>query len=237
VSEAGICRAEWSILCDSTASELGKHHPRRPGSDTFCAIRPVMPPPPSPGSSQPPAEPDPQRPRPLDQECSGSCTHARHRPTNVVSRNDGQQPGLWRGCCCHIMARCPLSPMLPRVVELVEGEVMPQRVNPGFPGHMGCGRGRTTVPARLYALVKLGRQWEGPSRENSLASLGASLTNSLSRARRPGVTRLTVSDHFGLRTVARQAACRQRPGSASQRCPNSSQRHSRHTARAAMTGH
>ena len=53
-------------------------------------------------------------------------------------------------------------------------------------GQWGVTGHAREVPARLYSLFRLGRQREGPGRENSLASLGASLTNSLSHAARTG---------------------------------------------------
>jgi hypothetical protein len=46
--------------------------------------------------------------------------------------------------------------------------------------------------------VTPGRQGEGPGRENSLASLNASLTNSLSHPRRIGITRPVVPNYCEL---------------------------------------
>jgi hypothetical protein len=57
------------------------------------------------------------------------------------------------------------------------------------------------IPARPYSLVKPGRKGEGPGRENSLASLSASLTNSLSHIRRIGATRPVVLNYCELTTV------------------------------------
>jgi hypothetical protein len=48
------------------------------------------------------------------------------------------------------------------------------------------------VRARPHSLVKPRRPGEGPGRENSLASLSASRTNSLGHMRRIGVTRPVV---------------------------------------------
>jgi len=51
-------------------------------------------------------------------------------------------------------------------------------VNAGIGVKESVAGGACRVPARPYSLVKSGRRGEGPGRENSLASLGASLTNS-----------------------------------------------------------
>jgi hypothetical protein len=71
------------------------------------------------------------------------------------------------------------------------------------------------IPARPYSLVKPGRKGEGPGRENSFASLSASLTNSLSHIRRIGATRPVVTAASACRrddTIGRTPTAREYRG-------------------------
>jgi hypothetical protein len=67
-----------------------------------------------------------------------------------------------------------------------------------------CARGRMRVQGPCTAILTGQAREEGeegPGRENSLASLSASLTNSLSHTRRVGVIRPVVPNYCELTTV------------------------------------
>lgn len=73
---------------------------------------------------------------------------------------------------------------------MLEGrEAVSRGVSAWIAGEWKRGRMRVRGPCVAISPVQAGEAGEGPGRENSLASLSTSLTNSLSHTSRTGVTR------------------------------------------------
>lgn len=112
---------------------------------------------------------------------------SRARATRARGTPHGPSVAIRDGTGAHSAHRAAQPNLLLRtVVEYFEGGRRSPRVSvPISGGEWGRAGPAYGVPARPYSLVKLGRQAEGPGRENSLASLSNSLRMGAERVR-PG---------------------------------------------------